>query len=150
MKSKLFLALFYLGGSLAAVAAEQLPLNVHLEPLRPLLEKTWKGTFKDSKHGKPNVDVKKWERAHNGQAIRILHSINDGAYGGETLLVWDEQRKTIAYYYFTTDGFMTNGTLEAKDGKFVMHEDVKGDASGVTEVRSTSDILRRRQFHVDA
>ena len=37
---------------------------------------------------------------------------------------------------------MTTGTLEAKDGKFITHEDVKGDANGVTEVRSTSEILR--------
>jgi len=40
MKSKLLLSLFYVGGSLAAVAAEELPLNAHLEPLRPVLEKT--------------------------------------------------------------------------------------------------------------
>ena len=79
MKSKLLLSLFYVGGSLAAVAAEELPLNAHLEPLRPLLEKTWKGTFKDSKPDKPTVDVQRWERVLNGQAIRILHSINDGA-----------------------------------------------------------------------
>src|SRR5207244_11287491 len=98
-------------------------------PLRQLLEKTWKGTIKDSKPGKPPVDVKKWERALNGQAIRILHSINDGAYGGESLLIWDEQRKTISYYYFTTDGFMTTGTLEAKVGQLITHDDRKGDSN---------------------
>jgi hypothetical protein len=150
MKFKLFLSLFYLGGSLSAIAAEALPLNPHLEPLRPLLEKTWKGTFKDSKPDKPTVDLQRWERALNGQAIRILHSINDGIYGGETLLIWDEQRKTISYYYFTTDGFMTMGTFEAKDGKFTAHENVKGDANGVTEVRSTSEILPDGKFHVKA
>jgi len=114
MKSKLFLSLFCLSGSLAAVAAGDLPLDAHLEPLRPLLEKTWKGTFKESKPDKPTVDVQRWERALNGQAIRILHSINDGAYGGETLLIWDEPRKIISFYYFTTDGFMTTGTLEPR------------------------------------
>jgi len=150
MKSKLFLSLFCLGGSLAAVAAEQLPLNAHLETLRPLLEKTWKGTFKNSKPDKPTVDVQRWERALNGQAVRILHSINEGAYGGETLLVWDEKSKIISFYYFTTDGFMTTGTLEPGAGKFITHEDVKGDANGVTEVRSTSEILPDGKFHVKA
>ena len=150
MKSKLLLSLFCVGGSLAAIAAEELPLNAHLEPLRPLLEKTWKGTFKDSKPDKPIVDVQKWERALNGQAVRILHSINEGAYGGETLLVWDEKSKIISFYYFTTDGFMTTGTLEPGAGKFITHEDVKGDANGVTEVRSTSEILPDGKFHVKA
>jgi len=150
MKSKLLLSLFYVGGSLAAIAAEELPLNAHLEPLRPLLEKTWKGTFKDSKPDKPTVDVQRWERALNGQAIRILHSINDGAYGGETLLIWDEKHKIISFYYFTTEGFMTTGTLEPKDGKFITHEDVKGNANAVTEVRSNSEILPDGKFHVKA
>ncbi len=150
MKSKLLLSLFYVGGSLAAIAAEELPLNAHLEPLRPLLEKTWKGTFKESKPDKPTVDVQRWERALNGQAIRILHSINDGAYGGETLLIWDEPRKIISFYYFTTGGYTTTGTLEPRGGKFITHEDVKGDANGVTEVRSTSEILPDGKFHVKA
>jgi len=149
MKSKLLLSLFYVGGSLAAIAAEELPLNVHLEPLRPLL-KTWKGTFKESKPDKPTVDVQRWERALNGQAIRILHSINDGAYGGETLLIWDDTRKIVSFYYFTTGGYMTTGTLELRGGKFIAHEDVKGDANGVTEVRATSEILPDGKFHVKA
>jgi len=150
MKSKLLLSLFCLSVSLAAVAAEQVPLNAHLEPLRPLLEKTWKGTFKDSKPDKPTVDVQRWERALSGQAIRILHSINDGAYGGETLLIWDEPRNVISFYYFTTGGYMTTGTLEPRGGKFITHEDVKGDANGVTEVRATSEILPDGKFHVKA
>ena len=150
MKFKLFLSLFCLGSALAVTPAEDLPLNSHLEPLRPLLEKTWRGTFKDAKPAKPTVDVQKWERALNGQAIRLLHSINDGAYGGETLLIWDDQRKVISFYYFTTEGYMTTGTLETKDGKFITHEDVKGSAGGVTEVRSTSEVLPNGKFHVKA
>src|ERR1700704_5461468 len=92
------LGLYSLVGT--AVCAENPTLNPHLEPLRPLLERTWKGTFKDSKPDKPTVDVQRWERALNGQAIRILHSINAGAYGGETLLIWDEKGKIISFYYF--------------------------------------------------
>ena len=118
--------------------------------LRPLLDKTWTGAFVGSKPEKPIVDVQKWERALNGHAVRVLHSINDGVYGGETIFVWDEQKKTIAYYYFATEGFMTSGTLEAKDGKFITHEDVKGDADGVTEVRATSEFLSDGKFHVKA
>jgi hypothetical protein len=146
----LSLVLAWLGGPLAATAADELPLNPHLEPLRPFLEKTWKGTFNNSKPDKPTIDVKKWERALNGEAVRCLHSVNDGAYGGESLLFWDDQRKIISVYYFTTAGFMTTGTLEFKDGKFIGHEDVKGNADGITEVRSISEILPNGKFHVKA
>jgi hypothetical protein len=147
---KLILILFWLGGFSAARAAEKPTLNPHLEPLRALLEKTFKGTFNNSKPEKPTIDIQRWERALNGEAVRLLHSINDGAYGGETLFIWDKAKQTITYYYFTTAGYTTTGTLEAKDGKFIAHEEVKGDAGGVTEVRSTSEILPDGKFHVKA
>jgi len=73
-------------------AAEPPPLDPHLEPLRPWLEKTWKGEFKNSTPEKPIVDVARWERALNGKAVRVLHSINDGVYGGESLVMWDEEK----------------------------------------------------------
>jgi hypothetical protein len=135
---------------LVAFAADQPSLNPHLEPLRPLLGKTWKGAFKNSKPEKPTVDVARWERALNGQAVRMLHSINQGAYGGETLFVWDEKKQAVVYHYFTTAGFTTTGTIALQEGKFVTHEDVKGNAGGVTEVRSTSELLPDGKFHVKA
>ena len=136
---------------LSVQGAEQpASLNPHLELLRPLLGKTWKGTFKNSKPDKPTVDVQRWERALNGQAVRLLHSINHGAYGGETLFTWDEQKQAVVYHYFTTAGFMTTGTMAFKDGNFITHEQVKGDAGGVTEVRSTSQLLPDGKFHVKA
>ena len=131
-------------------ADNQPPLDSHLEPLRPLLGKTWKGVFNGSKPEKPTVDVARWERALNGQAVRLLHSINQGAYGGETLFLWNEKSKAVEYFYFTTAGFMTTGTMEVKNGKIETRETVKGEAGGVTEVRGTSEILAGGKFHVKA
>ena len=70
-------------------AADSPSLDPNLEPLRPFLGKTWKGEFKNSTPDKPVVDVMQWERALNGKAVRVLHSINDGEYGGESFIVWD-------------------------------------------------------------
>jgi hypothetical protein len=134
----------------AVAGAENPSLNPHLAPLEPLLGKTWKGTFKGSKPDKPIVDVQHWERALNGQAVRQVHSINNGAYGGETMFIWDDKKQTIAYYYFTTEGFMTTGTLQSREGHIVTSEQVSGDADGVTEVRGTSEIQPDGKFHVKA
>jgi hypothetical protein len=134
----------------AAGAEPQPTLSPHLEPLRPLLGKTWKGVFNGSNPEKPTVDVARWERALNGQAVRLLHSINQGVYGGETLFVWNEKAQTVEYFYFTTAGYMTTGTMEIKNGKIETRETVKGDAGGVSEVRATSEILPGGKFHVKA
>ena len=74
------------GIALTLAAGDSPALDPHLESLRPWLDKTWKGEFKDSKPDSPKVDIVRWERALNGKAVRILHSLNDGAYGGEALV----------------------------------------------------------------
>jgi hypothetical protein len=118
----------------AARAAE---LNPRLAPLKPFLDKTWRGVFPESKPDKPAVDVSRFEAVLNGQAVRNLHSINDGEYGGETLIVWDQEKQALVFYYFTTAGFYTTGTMRAEDGALVSHEVVKGEADGITEVKAT-------------
>src|SRR5437762_6950383 len=123
------------GFAVDGLAAEKATLDEHLEPLRPFLGKTWKGHFKNSTPEKPQVDVSRWERALNGKAVRILHSLNDGTYGGECIVMWDEEKQTVCYHYFTTAAFTTEGTMIFQDGKLVMHELVKGNANGITEVR---------------
>ena len=122
----------------ASPAAELIP---QLAPLRPLTGKTWRGEFPDSTPGKPVVDVSRYEVALNGQAVRNMHSINDGAYGGESLMIWDKEKQAIVYYYFTTGGFYTTGTLKEEDGAIVAHETVKGDAGGVSEVKAVFRVL---------
>lgn len=122
-------------------AAETNTLDEHLEMFRPFLGKTWRGEFKDSKPEHPICDVSRWERALNGKAVRILHSVNNGAYGGESILFWDADLKQVRYHYFTTAGFQTTGTLTYADGKLTASEKVTGDAKGIDEVRSAFELL---------
>ena len=129
-------------GSLAASAADAARPALHpeLEALRPFLGRTWSGEFKNSTPEKPVVDISRWERALNGQAVRILHSINRGSYGGETIVRWDAEKKALVYFYFTTAGFMTTGTMTISGQRYVAHEKVSGAADGTTEVRSSGEL----------
>lgn len=143
MKARLFsLAALVLCFPATVGAGETNTLDPHLEPLRALLGQTFRGAFKSSQPDKPVTDVLKWERALNGKAVRTLHSINDGLYGGETLYVWDPREEVVKYFYFTTAGFRTTGTIKFTDGKFVTHEMVQGTAGGVTEVKAESELQR--------
>src|SRR5262245_25887190 len=122
--------------------------NPHFEALKPLLGRTWKGTFKDSTPQKPKVDVSRFELALSGQAVRNRHSVNDGEYAGESFIVWDEAQKSLVYYYFTTAGFHTTGTMKVEDGVLVAREVVTGDADGVTEVKGTIAVRPDGRMHV--
>ncbi len=124
----------------SAHAADPAPLAKELEPFRPYLGKTWKGTGPGQKEGSTTTDISRWERALNGQAIRTLHSVNDGEYGGESLIFWDREQKSLAFYYFTTAGFYTHGTMTFDGAKCVAREAVTGNQNGITEVRSTTEM----------
>lgn len=137
---------------LAVFSAEPAALDEKLEVLRPFLGKTWRGEFKDSTPEKPVVDIAKWERALNGKAVRVLHSINDGLYGRESFIVWDTEKQQIRYHYFSTEGFYNVGTMTFTNKILTAVEKVFGSTQGITEVRSTYELrpdgtlLNRAQY----
>ena len=136
-----FAALGLLFGFITTVQAAPESLSAELEPLRPYIGKTWRGLL--SEPGKPEkVDISHWERALNGTAVKIRHSVNQGEYGGETTIFFDKKLKQIRYYYFTTAGFYTKGVMQfdAKNGVLSAQEQVENNANGITAVRSSSSL----------
>ena len=118
---------------LATAAAAASPLDV----FAPLCGRTWRGGF-TGPDGTAMTDVSRWELVLGGQAVRVVHSLNDGVYGGETLMYWDPQAGTIAFVYVTTAGFRTEGTIAVDGDTFTSHEEVVGGANGITAVRAVS------------
>jgi hypothetical protein len=131
-------------------AVSALPLHEKLKVFEPLLGNTYRGEFADSTPAMPKFDVSKWERAMNGQAVRILHSVNDGVYGGETILMWDKKTEKITYWYFTTSGFHTEGTMDVNGNEWSSTEKVTGESSGITEVKSTSTLDQKGNLKTSA
>jgi len=142
---KSIITLFIL--SLAGWVNAQNDLAENLKDLKPFIGKTWKGEFKNSTKEKPVFDAARWERALNGQAVRVLHSVNNGEYGGESIIVWEAKQKSLVFYYFTTAGFYTNGTIKFENGKFISHEYVTGNQNGITEVKGTYEITMDGKMH---
>jgi len=134
--------------ALGAGAPASAEMNPKLAAFKALVGKTFRGTFPGSTPEKPIVDVQRFELALNGQAVRTLHSINDGDYGGETLIVWDEEKKGLVSYYFTTAGFYTVGDVRAEGDVLLFHDLVRNDADGVTEVRTSGRVLPDGRLHV--
>ena len=120
-------------------AAGGTALVPELELLRPFVGKTWKGLLNAEKK---QYDVSRWEVVLRGRAVRLLHSVGDGVYGGESLIHWDPVAKEVVYDYVTTAAFTTRGTMASSGpGKVEVREVVRGEAGGVTEVRATTEIL---------
>ncbi|CAM4304103.1 hypothetical protein [Pseudoalteromonas byunsanensis] len=133
---KFLIFLFLFIQSYGVLAAKQLVSELRI--FEPYLG-TWQADFAVA-GGKPSMqDVSHWEIALNGTAVRTLHSINEGMYGGESLILWDQSKQKVVFFYFTTAGFYTQGTMDVlDDGSFVAYEDVAGNQDGITQVKSTS------------
>ena len=111
----------------------------HLEALVWLIGPPWVGAVGDGDDAAKDVSV--WMWAVGGHALRNVHAVADGAYGGETLLWWDDEEEAYAFVYVTTGGFTTSGHLRlTDDGALEGVEDVSGAgvAAGVEAVRSTT------------
>ncbi len=127
-----------LPGLLPAAEKEPNPAP-RLAPFEPFLGKTWKALVNAEKQ---LYDVARWELAIGGQAVRIVHSVADGLYGGETIVMWDRAREELVYFYFTTAGFYTRGTMWFDEqGRLQSRETVEGHEAGVNEVRATQELL---------
>jgi hypothetical protein len=93
----------------------------------------WTSTF-DTLPGQPKVvDVTLFEKVLNGRALRTTHSINDGDYGGESYVFWNNQTERLEFHYFTTAEFMTTVAYEKVTGKSQVSQ-------GITKVRSISEL----------
>ncbi len=119
-------------------------LDAKLEPFRGFIG-TWQATMSMGKDKPPVLDVSNWQVALNGKALKIVHSINDGDYGGESFIFWDKKSSSYKSFYFTTADFYTEATITLEgDNKFSVIEQVassgEGLSSGITEVKSTSEI----------
>lgn len=107
-----------------------------LAPLAPFVGKTWRGEGQDP-DGAVFVDVSRWDWILGGRAVRIVHSLNDGAYGGQTTVFPDPETGSLKFHYVTTDGFVTEGAADVTGGSFISREKVTGHPT-ITEVRATA------------
>ena len=116
-------------------------LNVDSQLLLNQYYKILGGKISNSTPENPVYDISHWERALNGNAIRIMHSVNNGEYGGESIVMWDTKKESLVSWYFTTAGFYTQATLHFEDEKLISIEDVTGNENGITQVKAIIEFL---------
>lgn len=116
-----------------------------LTPLLPLVGRTFRGQL-----GPDGVDVSRWERAMNGQAVRNLHSVNDGEYCGETIVYYDRKQEAVLSFYFTSAGFYTLARLRFEPNRMLSREEVTGNKNGITEVEGTLELLPGGGYRTDS
>ena len=75
-----------------------------------------------------------------------MHSVNNGEYGGESIVMWDTKKESLVSWYFTTAGFYSKAILHFEDEKLISVEDVTGNENGITKVKSEINLLPNGQL----
>ncbi|MGF1605354.1 MAG: hypothetical protein ACFB22_03360 [Rhodothalassiaceae bacterium] len=122
-----------------ALAVPALAQQDELAQMAPLVGKTWRSEGVDDQ-GKSMVDVSRWEWILGGRAIRIVHSLNQGAYGGQTTVYPDPKGDGFRFHYVTTGGFVTEGRIAIEGGVMTATEAVTGHPE-ITQVKSISRLV---------
>ncbi|GAA4878879.1 hypothetical protein [Ferrimonas pelagia] len=122
-------------------------------PFAPYVGKTWRGELTVADRDEPMVDISTWEMALQDQAVRIRHTLDDGVYEGETFIVWNKEREMLEFFYFTTAGFYTRGTVKFAGRNFTSYEDVTGSEEGITQVRAEiilegDDVMHQQAYYL--
>lgn len=130
-----------MGAAPAVVMAQDLPTAEAaaqaFTPFLPLIGKTWRGTNVTQEGVE---DVMRWDWAVGGHAVRIVHAVNGGVYGGETLIFPDKDSGQLIFHYFTTGGFHTTGVIRPTGpGAMEIDETVHG-ADGVEVLKSRATL----------
>ena len=70
-----------------------------------------------------------------------MHSINNGEYVGESIIMWDNKKESLISWYFTTAGFYTQAILQFEDDKLISIENVIGNENEITQVKAVIEFL---------
>jgi hypothetical protein len=97
-------------------------------PMAPFADhtgKTWVCTG-TGPNGQQIEDLARWEFILGGRALQVTHKLVGAAYGGTTIIFYDEAAQTYVHHYFTNAGFHTQGTMTLENGVFAAEEQVIG------------------------
>ena len=121
-------------------------LSEHLNGLKPFIGNTYKGNFINSTKENPMIDIISFERSLNGNAVKVTHSVNNGEYGGETMVMWNSEKEGLQSWYFTSAGSLTIQNVQIKKDTFICIEDVAGNKNGITKVKTIIEVLHGNQI----
>ena len=110
-------------------------LSKELNGFKNFLGRTFEGEFHNSTQSNPLIDVMCFERILNGYGIRITHSVNNGEFGGEMIIMWNAEINKLESFYFTTGGMRSRSIVEVMNNQINFIEDVSKNNNGIKKVK---------------
>ena len=121
-------------------------LSEHLIKMKPFIGNTYKGNFINSTKENPMIDILSFQRVLNGNAVKVIHSVNNGEFGGETMVMWNPEKERLQSWYFTSAGSLTIQNVQIKKDTFISTQNVERNKNGITKVKTIIEVLHGNQI----
>ena len=112
-------------------------LSEKIQGFEVFIGKYFKGETFNSTKTKLISEVIHFKRILNGQAIRIVHSINEGEFGGESIITWNQENNILESVYFSTGGNIKHSMVTLKENTITLVEDVSKNQNSIKKVKTT-------------
>ena len=120
-------------------------LSEHLIRFKPFLGRQFIGEFNDPSNNRKMKEVITWKRILNGKAVKITNSINNDEYGGETIIMWEQNSNSLRSWYFDTSGSLIESIMEFKENKLISIQDVQNN-NGITKVKTIMELAYGKEL----
>lgn len=93
------------------------------------------------------ADIQEWSWIDEEEpSLLIRHALEDGSYGGDTIVKKNSETGALTYVYTTTADFVTNGTFNLLDSRrWEAVEEVEGHAE-ISKVRNNGTLQNDGAF----
>jgi hypothetical protein len=124
-------------------------IDERLTPLKPFLDKIWKGDFKAPDGKIISVITRKFEVQPEKKVIKVLKS-NEGKTGwSEGYLYWDDIAKKIAYFSIESSGVFYTGFLSFEGNSVTIEGKMTWPFQQNPKVRQSYEFKNTFEFITD-
>jgi hypothetical protein len=120
--------------AVAGPVAAQEVVPEHFRHLAPLVGSCWRGAFPDG----GQTDEHCFEWVYGTTYIRDHHVVRGGEtdYQGETLFAWDVERQIVVYWYWSSAGGVSTGSVQVAGAELRFPDEVHRQDGATRTFRS--------------
>lgn len=124
-------------------------LAERLSPIKPFLDKTWKGDLKSPEGEIISVEIRTFESLSDGKIIKAYIRNEGNSNRGEGYFYWDDIAKRIAFFFLESSGVFNTGFVSAENNIITIEGKMTWPAQSNPEVKQSYDFKNTFEFTAD-
>jgi len=101
-------------------SSDPVSIDPHLQFLRPLLGKTWRGELRSPDGARASTEIREFIPLDGGRVIRMTKINRELGSHGEGFLYWDDVRRVVGYFFIEDSGVFLTGEASGDERRVTL------------------------------